>query len=275
MDIGDYYSRSFDDLKENLNIVIPSFVGMVLANLIMFIIFEFLEPQLFINEMITPEFHDMILTDVVIPSVLVTIVAVVINSFIYAATIGMAEKILKGQKPDLEVAWKSGRKYFIKILAVSIIMGLITAVLILPFILGLILINVFDILGLAVTVLGVVILIVGIILLSLAFMVVNQSIVIGKKSIIDSIKDGVNVFAKNKLEVFLVAVINLVIVAAIYFVITIVAIDIGFVLESPYVGLILHKVVEIILTPYLILVITYLYMDIKEKLPGQISVNNV
>jgi len=269
MDIGDYYSRSFDDLKENMTIVIPSFVGTVLMILIMLaaalvIIFGFLGPQFFINGMITPEpVPDMTLTAAVI-SLLVIIAAVVlslvINSFIYAATIGMAGKILEGQKPDLEVAWEKGKKYFIKILAVSIIMGLIAAVLILPFILGLILFNVSEVLGLVVTVLGVVILTVSIILLALAFMVVNQSIVIGKKSTTGSIKDSANILMKNKLKVFLVAVINLAI-----------ATGIGFILELiPVVGSILNMLVQIILTPYFILVITYLYMDVKEKLPGQI-----
>lgn len=272
MDIGDYYSRSFDDLKENLNIVIPSLVGTVLIILIMLaaalvIMFGFLGPQwsqLFINGMITPEtVPDMTLTAAVI-SLLVIIATIIllfiINSFIYAATIGMAGKILEGQKPDLEVAWKKGKKYFIKILAVSIIIGLIAAVLILPFILGLILFNVSEVLGLVVTVLGVVILTVGMILLALAFMVVNQSIVIGKNSITGSIKDSVNVFMKNKLKVFLVAIINLAI-----------AIGISFILELiPVVGSVLNMLVQIILTPYFILVITYLYMDVKEKLPGQI-----
>ncbi|MEN4018777.1 MAG: hypothetical protein PQ975_00820 [Methanobacterium sp.] len=272
MDIGDYYSRSFDDLKENLNIVIPSLVGTVLITLItlaaaLIIMFGFLGPQwsqLFINGMITPESVPDITLNAVIISVLVIIAAVVllllINSFIYAATVGMAEKILEGQKPDLEVAWKKGKKYFIKVLLVSIISGLIAAALFLPLILGLILFNVSDILGLVVTLLGIVILIVGIILLALAFMVVNQSIVIGKESIIGSIKDSINVFAKNKLKVFLVAGINLAI-----------AMGISFVLELiPFVGSFLSILVGIILTPYFILVITYLYMDAKEKLPGQI-----
>lgn len=268
MDIGDYYSRSFDDLKENMNIVIPSLVGTVLIILIvlaaaLIIMFGFLGSQSFISGMIAPEsIPEMTLTTVII-SVLVIIAAVVlllvINSFIYAATVGMAEKILEGQKPDLEVAWKKGKTYFINILAVSIITVLIAAVLSLPFILGLILFNVSDVLGLVVTVLGVVILTVGIILLSLAFMVVNQSIVIGKKSIIGSIKDSIDVFMKNKLKVFLVAIINLAI-----------AIGISFVLELiPFVGSILSMLVGIILTPYFILVITYLYMNIKEKLPDQ------
>ena len=91
-------------------------------------------------------------------------------------------------------------------------------------------------------------------------MVVNQSIVIGKKSTTGSIKDSANILMKNKLKVFLVAVINLAI-----------ATGIGFILELiPVVGSILNMLVQIILTPYFILVITYLYMDVKEKLPGQI-----
>jgi hypothetical protein len=89
-------------------------------------------------------------------------------------------------------------------------------------------------------------------------MVVNQSIVIGKKSIIGSIKESIKVFMKNKLQVFLVAIINLAIAIGISFVLGLI----------PFVGSILNALTGIILTPYFALVVTYLYMDVKDEIPS-------
>ena len=37
MDVGDYYSKSFNDFKKNLNIAIPSLVGIVLTFVIIIV----------------------------------------------------------------------------------------------------------------------------------------------------------------------------------------------------------------------------------------------
>lgn len=265
MDVGEYYSKSFNDFKENLSIAIPSLVGIILTFVIMIIAglvvsFGFLGLQSF-NGIVAPDYVSSVSFTAVLISVLIIIIAVVIsliiNSFVYAATIGMAKKILEGEKPGLEVAWKSGKKYFINILAVSIIMGLIGIVLTIPLLLGLILFSVSYILGAVISVLGILILIVGFILLVLAFFVVNQSIVIGRKSIIGSIKASIKVLMENKLQVFLVAIINLAIAIGINFFLGVI----------PFIGSFLNVLAGIILTPYFILVVTYLYMDVKGRLP--------
>ena len=62
---------------------------------------------------------------------------------------------------------------------------------------------------------------------------------------------------KNKLQVFLVAIINLVIGIAVS--------SLGFI---PYVGGILNVITGIILIPYFALVVTYLYMDLKISYPA-------
>ena len=266
MDVGDYYSKSFHGFKENLNIAVPSLVGTIITFVIMLfvvllILFGFLGVQSLTNGTLAPESVPNFSTTAIIASVTIILIAVIIsaiiNSFIYAATVGMAEKIVEGQKPALEVAWENGKKYFIKILVVSIIAGLIAMVLSLPFILGIVLYSVSSVLGLIVTVIGLLILVVGVILLALGLMVINQSIVIGKKSVTGSIKDSIQVFMENKLKVFLVAIINMAIALGISLVLSLI----------PFAGSFLNMIAGIILTPYFALVVTHLYMDTKGQLP--------
>lgn len=258
MDVGDYYSRSFNDFKENLNIAIPSLVGIVLTILIVIAAvllgvfgayFGSINANLAAPNLVVVALFVLLIGIAVIFSLF-------ISSFISAATIGMAIKIVEGKKPSLDVAWKYGKKYFLKILVVVIIMFILYLLLAVPAFLGLILLNVSSTLGLVIFVLGIIILIVGAIFMTLALMVVYQAIIVGEKSIVDAIKDSYNVFMNNKMQVFLVGLINFVIGLAVS--------SLGFI---PYVGSFLNVIAEIILIPYFALVVTYLYMDIKGKLP--------
>jgi hypothetical protein len=258
MDVGDYYSRSFNDFRENLNIAIPSLVGIVLTFVIIIaavLLGVFGAYFGSINANLAAPNLAVVALFVLLIGIAV-IISLFISSFISAATIGMAKKIIEGKKPSLDVAWKYGKKYFLKILAVIIIMFVLYLLLAIPAFLGLILLSVSSTIGLVILVLGILILIVGAIFITLALMVVNQAIVVGEKSIIDAIKDSYNVFMNNKMQVFLVGLINFVIGLAVS--------SLGFI---PYVGSILNVIAEIVLIPFFALVVTYLYMDIKGKLP--------
>ena len=142
---------------------------------------------------------------------------------------------------------------------VNIIIGLAALILSIPLFLGLFLMITNHKIGLAVLAIGAIILIAGVILLGLSFLVVQQSIVVGKKSVIDSLRDSFEIFWSNRLTVFLVFVIN-----------TAIAVGITWILGLiPYIGSFLNMIVSIILTPYFILVLTYLYMDLKGKIPAE------
>jgi len=92
--------------------------------------------------------------------------------------------------------------------------------------------------------------------------VVNQSIVIGKKSVIDSLNDSFEIFWNNKLNVFLVGLINFMIAIVVVFILGLIF---GFI---PIVGnLIGNVIISIILTPYFALVLSYLYLDLEDKTP--------
>jgi hypothetical protein len=258
MDVGDYYSRSVNDFKENLNIAIPSLVGIVLTFVIVILavlIGVFGAYFSSINANLAAPNLAVVAIFVLLIGIAV-ILSLFISSFIYAATIGMVKKIIEGKRPDLNVAWKYGKKYFLNILAVIIIMSILYLLLAIPAFLGLILLNFSSTIGLVILVIGIIILIAGAIIMTLALMVVNQAIVVGEKSIIGAIKDSYKVFMKNKMQVFLVGLINFVIGLAVS--------SLGFI---PYVGWFLNIIAEIVLIPFFALVVTYLYMDLKGKLP--------
>ncbi len=190
---------------------------------------------------------------------IIVVLALIISSFMYAATVGMAKKVIKGKGAELDVGWKKGKKYFLKVFAVNIITSLIFGLLSLPLLVGLILLSSYPNTAIIITVIGALILIICGIFFGLSFLVVNQSIVIGEKSIIGSLKDSYKVFWKNKLKVFLVALINFAISFGISFVLGLI----------PFIGSLLNLIVSILLIPYFVLVLTYLYMDIKDKIPLQ------
>jgi hypothetical protein len=258
MDVGDYYSKSFNDFKENLNIAVPALVGIVLMIVIIFVavligIFGAYFGS-FNTDLASPNLTIVVLLFLIIA--IAVIIGLLVGSFIYAATIGMAKKIIEGKKPGLDVAWKYGKKYFLKILALVIIMYILYFLLAIPALIGFILLNISSAIGWIVILIGVLILIAGGLFVVLALLVANQSIIVGEKSIISAIKESYKLFMKNKLQIFLVALIN--------FVIGVVVGLLGFI---PYIGSILNILAEIVLIPYLALVITYLYMDLKGMLP--------
>lgn len=259
MDVSDYYTKSFESLKENLNIVIPSLVGTVLVFAVVFIVilltvFGALGLGFDVSRL-SPAMIGTLIAILFLTSIVVGLIL----SFVSAATIGMAKKIIKTKTADLDVAWKSGKKYFIRVFLVKIIIALAALILSIPLFLGLFLMISNQKIGFVVLAIGAIILLIGVILLGLSFLVVEQSIVVGKRSVIDSLRDSFEIFWSNKLAVFLVFVINIAIAVGISWILGLI----------PYIGSILNMIVSIVLTPYFILVLTYLYMDLKGRIPPE------
>ncbi|MDI6725252.1 MAG: hypothetical protein QMD61_11470 [Methanobacterium sp.] len=265
MDISDYYSKSFDGFRENLIIMVPQLVGFVLFFLIGFIgalLFILgLGPSLFAGQADPNNLASIFtLTNIVIFGVIglfLFILIGLISSFLGAATIGMAKKIIETGRSNLETAMEYGKKYFIRVFLVNIIIYILVILLAIPAIIGFVLLSLNSNMAFAVLIIGGLIFIVAGIFLALALAVVNQSIVVGSKSVIESIKDSFNVFWSNKLKVFVVSVINFVISFAIGMILGLI----------PYIGSFLTGIVNIALVPYFILVLTYLYMDLKDMIP--------
>jgi hypothetical protein len=202
----------------------------------------------------------------------IVIISWIISSFMYAAIIGMSKRVVFGEKPDLGVALKYGKKYLLKILAVNFIFGILVLITVIPFVIGLILIiadptNGLSILGL---IIGGLITLILLAVVYLFFIFTFQSVIIGKKSIIGSFKDSFKTVKKNFFEVVVVLVINLVIIGAISLVTAFITSFLGII---PVVGMILGVIISILVNslilPYFTLVLNYLYMDIKNMMPEE------
>ena len=271
MNIGDYYSKSIESFRRNWKITVPSIVASILTILIFIVgffgVMAVLLPNLSVMWNFTPPIFSQInlntLLTVGLVLLIIEILIFIINAFRTAATVGMAKQIVMDGSAGLDIAWKTGIKYFPKIFMVSIIKMILTVIVAVPLILGFyLLFNNIVIGGISLLLVGSLIFLIGYILLSLIFFVFNQSIVIGQKSVIDAIKDSYSILWNNKLTVFLVALINTIISLAIGFILGIVFAPLA-VVAGPLATQISGLLVSIILVPYFALVMTYMYMELK------------
>ena len=200
MDLGDYYSKSFGDFRGNWKIAVPSLIASILTGLILLVGFFEILTALSLNlnvlgTAITSSTFSQINPNALWTAGLIFLVMelllFIVDVIKTAATVGMAKQIIMEGSSDLGFAWKSGIKYFPRIIVVSIIKVILMGIVAIPLILGIYLLFAHAI-GVAIPVLliGFIIFIIGAILLSLIFFIFNQSIVVGQKSIVDSIKDS-------------------------------------------------------------------------------------
>lgn len=268
MDLSEYYSKSFESFKRNPKIMVPQLVGTILTYLIggifvsalLFWFFgsdfsNILSTILTTGTMPTdvnlPELNTSLLFIFIVLSIIIALVIAFIDAFVSAATIGMGNKIIKEGSSNLGFAWKCGRKYFLKIFLLSVVIGLIFLVLLIPIILGFI--------SPVLAVIGFIISFILGILLFLSMMVAEQSIVIGEKGVIEAIRESFDLW-NNKLTVFLVAVINVVISLVLGLVL---GFTLGFI---PVVGSSLSNIIiSLLLTPFFALVTIYLYLNLKVE----------
>ncbi|MGZ7043040.1 MAG: hypothetical protein ACXVHM_00435 [Methanobacterium sp.] len=270
MDIGDYYYKSIKGFEKNPNIAFPSLFGSVLiyaalfiGGLISFLVFT--GPNLFNSSYVSPDtFNYSTITTVLIIALIIALFAVVVYSFIYASTIGMAKRIIKGERPEINVGLKYGKKYFIRVFLVNIILLILFILASLPFILGILLYTTFN-LSFFFIIIGILITIFLYAIIEIIFIFTYQSVVTSKKSVLGSFKDSVHVFRKKPFEIFVVLIVNALIIGIISIFMLFFGLFFGLI---PILGSILSAIVGIIINtlflPYFTLVLTYLYMDIKE-----------
>ncbi len=281
MDTGSYYSESINGFTKNPMLAIPSLIGHFIIYVVtygaLFLgIFGLYGSNIFnynqtsTSALNTPDLGTSLIFIGIM--IMVIIIAWIISGIINAATLGMSKKIVLGEKPDLDVALKYGKKYLLKILAVSLIFGILIVISMIPLILGIILIatdsnTTLNLIGFIIGGLITLILFIGVYLF---FIFTYQSVVINKKSIIESFKESFKLVKKNFFEVIVVLIINAIIIAAISFVVGLgtgllgIFPIIGFIL-----GIIINIIVQALVTPYFALILTYLYMDLKDMIPEE------
>lgn len=273
MDIGDYYSRSFKGFTNNPKLALPTLLGYILIYgitiiMVLILIFGVLGTDFLTNTTSgtfnpsSMDFSNMILYILIIYGV-IAIVGLIVSSYMSAATIGMSKSIINGEMPDLGVGLKNGNKYFLKIMAVTIIIGIIMVVPIFLVVAGLLVDRAYGFFPIL-TIIGVLVSLI-IWICTLLFIFANQSIVVCDKSVIGSLKDSYKTFRENLSDVIVVLVINFIIMICIMAVMFLFN---AFLSIIPFVGSILAAVLGLIvysiMFPYFTLVLTYLYMDKKD-----------
>lgn len=278
MDLGDYYGKSFEGFKKNPNIAAPALVLNVISIVLGFILGIIMFFMLVGNDFLTTGLMSENMTSlpsagslflIFIASVIILVIIALIQIFVYASTIGMSKRVIMGDRPELNVALKYGKKYFLKILAVSIIIGILMALMCIPLALGIFLDYTYN-LGFILTAIGGLITAIGIIVIWLLVIFAYQSIVVGKKSIIGSLKESLKLLKKRPFEIVIVLIINAVILVIIGLVVFVLNLFLGIIpILGGFLGAIISLAVNTLTFPYFTMVLTYLYMDVKGVLPEE------
>ena len=247
MDIGDYYSRAFKGFTENPKLAIPT-----LFEQIFLLIITFLAMALLFFSVIGPEF----LTTGKIHANSTDPIALIVPIILFSITV----MISSCRKIFFQLAQAN---HFLKIMAVSLIIGLILLFFTIPILIGFFVDYTYGITPIL-TLIGALLSLILWLVTMVLFMFTSQSIVVCGESVIGSLKDSFRVLRENIFDVIIVLIINIIIALCVGFVFGIINMALSLV---PIVGYLLSIILQVILAciinPFFVLVLTYVYMDKK------------
>jgi len=271
MDIGDYYSRSFKGFTKNPQLALPTLLQYVILFVITFVSMALLLFSALGTEFLTTGNINASSTDfaaLMVPFglfyIIVLISSLIISSYMSAATVGMSKSIINGERPDLGVGFRNGNKHFLKLIAVQLIMLVILMIFAIPIIIGFIVDYGYGLTP-ALTLIGGLVSLVLWLVTMVLFTFTYQSIVVCEESVIGSIKDSIKVLRENIFDVIIVLIINIIMALCIGFVFGIVNLVLSFIpILGSILSIILQAIMTCIISPFFILVLTYVYMDKKD-----------
>lgn len=277
-DLGSIIEKGFETWKNNLIICLPfvftSILTAIVAGIIIFTailatmpslipLLESLESQDFVPQLL-PLFLQSI--GIIIVAIIVAVlIAMLINAFFWAGAIGMAKEATETGKTDLSHMLEYGRRKFVSLFFTDIIVGLISfagIVFLIPGILYLIpKLNVLSelpegeiIAAFALFGLGLLVMIVYIVIISILLALPRYAVVIGDMGAIAGIKTGFRCFMSNKLAVFLLWLVVLVV--------SIIAGSFGVI---PYIGGLISALLSVIvIEPLTVIWWSRLYLSLEE-----------
>jgi hypothetical protein len=290
--LEDILKNGYQTWRNNLNISLPFFFNLIvslvfLAIVVLFIFLIFgsiaylgsplpLTNQLYEITSFTknlPFFIIFVITAIVIIIVILSL----IDAFFEAGAIGMAKVATQKHKTTLDDMIKYGKKKFLSLFFANILVGLITigGALILAFIfigipalLGILSRTTYglNIQSLLLIILGICIAFLYILTTSIIFYPVKYALVISDLGAIDALKRGYKFFMNNKLHVFLLWLIVIVISIAFSVATSILQFPFRFI---PVIGAIMSIIISILTTLISLLIIaplttvwwTYFYLD--------------
>jgi len=240
MDMLDYYNNGMYLFKENPPIIIMAVLLAALNFLLLEGVLENIDPGTSLY---------MIL------GVATFVILLLANSVVYAAVTGIIPKTLLKETITLKTAWEIGKKYTPKLVLACILLTLMWVILtimvgiILFIIAAIALSNNMDYTSDITKNIFIVSFGVVFVFLSLFFTFVSQTIVIGQNPVIKAIKESINLVWNNKIKA-LILTFSMILIYSINLI--------------PTIGSILGDIINPILSVYLLIVITQIYLDLTQ-----------
>jgi hypothetical protein len=235
-DIGSVIGKGFETWKKNLIISLPFLLSWILTTVVAIAVvggailatIPSLIPYFTGPAKITPDLIPKILPQIlqslslIIIAIIVTIIlSILINAFLWAGAIGMAKEAIRTEQTNLSHMMDYGKRKFVSIIFVNIIIGLISIVGIIFLVPGILYIlpklstlseltpgEVFT--ALAIFGLGFLAMLIYIAIISIVFALSIYVVVIDDVGAIQGIKKGFTFFKHNKSVVFILWIIVLV-----------------------------------------------------------------
>jgi hypothetical protein len=220
-EIGSLIGKGFDIWKSNLNLGIPFLLSVIFSLLaatpLIVAALSVLGPANI--ESLTP---DQLLsaimgslTSLIAAFLLSILLVILVGAFFDAGAIGMARQAVETGKTRTEAMWSSGRKYFLRMFVMSVIIGLITiagVVFLLP---GILLMpeplapqNISpDSQAVTLLLIGILLLVVYAIAISLLMSIAPYALVIDDLGPVSAIKTSIRFFSYNKFDVFIIWIV--------------------------------------------------------------------
>ncbi len=284
-DIGSVIGKGFDTWKENLSICLPFVFSLILSSIMSIIIIggallatiPSLIPHFTKPDEITPEVIPQLMPQIlqsmgmIIIAIIVTIIlCMLINAFFWAGAIGMAKEATETERTNISHMIEYGKRKFISLFFADIIIGLISFVGVVFLVQGILYIlpklmalselppeEVFT--ALALFGLGFLAMIVYIMIISIMFALPRYSIVIDDVGATLGVKKGFEIFMRNKVAVFLLWLIVLVV--------SLIAASFG---AIEYIGGIISIILSvIIIQPLTVIWWSRLYLSMVEPAEGE------
>jgi hypothetical protein len=220
-EIGSLIGKGFDIWKSNLNLGIPFLLSVIFSLLaatpLIVAALSVLGPANI--ESLTP---DQLLsaimgslTSLIAAFLLSILLVILVGAFFDAGAIGMARQAVETGRTRTGVMWSSGRKYFLRMFVMSVIIGLITiagVVFLLP---GILLMpeplapqNISpDSQAVTLLLIGILLLVVYAIAISLLMSIAPYALVIDDLGPVSAIKTSIRFFSYNKFDVFIIWIV--------------------------------------------------------------------
>jgi len=282
VNFSEILSGGFNTWKNNLGICIPFILGMVIslfvaATILLIALFSIFMPiieTLFTNpsSITSTEFFSQIFRTVfenlwiiIVASVITAVIAGLINAFFTSGAIGMAKEAILTGRTNLSHMVDYGKRKYLSLFAANIIVGLIASVgflFLIPGILSLysiatdpsVSISGYGIFAVFTLLIGLIPMAVYMLAMSILLALVSYAVVLDDLKAIEGFKKGVRVVWHNKINVFLIWLIVLV-----------VGIVAGLIGNIPFVGWILSLIVSlVIVSPLTAIWWSKLYLGISK-----------